>query len=91
MIKNWTFKAACKGSDPELFFPISDVGPGALQVAEAKTVCGRCPVTSDCLAYALDNGLDAGIFGGLTETERRKVGANRGGSADERVRTECRA
>jgi WhiB family redox-sensing transcriptional regulator len=69
----WAELRACKDEDPELFFPISEVGPGAWQVAQAKAVCARCPVRSDCLAYALDNGLDHGIFGGLTELERRQM------------------
>lgn len=73
MIEKWIDLIACAGEDPELFFAVSDVGPGARQVEQAKAVCARCPVRSDCLAYALDAGLDAGIFGGLTEVERRKL------------------
>ncbi|KZB83622.1 WhiB family transcriptional regulator [Amycolatopsis regifaucium] len=65
-------KAACRSEDPELFFPVTEIGPGARQVARAKAVCARCPVTSACLAYALDNGLDHGVFGGLTDSERRR-------------------
>lgn len=65
--------AACRTEDPELFFPISDMGPGARQVAEAKAVCARCPVRTDCLDYAIDAGLDHGIFGGQTERERRAL------------------
>jgi WhiB family redox-sensing transcriptional regulator len=42
-------------------------------VEQAKSVCARCPVRAECLAYALDNGLDHGIFGGATEAERRAV------------------
>ncbi|OLT42162.1 transcription factor WhiB [Saccharomonospora sp. CUA-673] len=65
--------AACRDVDPELFFPISDRGPGAQQAAEAKAICGRCPVRDRCLSYALDAGLDFGIFGGLTQEERREL------------------
>jgi WhiB family transcriptional regulator, redox-sensing transcriptional regulator len=68
---DWRERAACRDEDPELFFPLSDQGPGARQADEAKAVCARCPVRERCLEYALDNGLDHGIFGGLTETERR--------------------
>ncbi|MHA6615760.1 WhiB family transcriptional regulator [Pseudonocardia sp. DLS-67] len=68
---DWRELAACRDQDPELFFPLSEVGPGARQVDRAKSVCARCPVRAECLAYALDNGLDHGIFGGTTETERR--------------------
>ncbi|ANN16286.1 transcriptional regulator [Amycolatopsis orientalis] len=65
-------EAACRGEDPELFFPVTETGPGARQVARAKAVCARCPVTSACLAFALDNGLAHGVFGGLTDSERRR-------------------
>ncbi|WP_410648837.1 WhiB family transcriptional regulator [Amycolatopsis sp. cmx-4-54] len=65
--------AACRGEDPELFFPVTETGPGARQVARAKAVCARCPVISTCLAYALENGLAHGVFGGLTGSERSHV------------------
>src|SRR5215813_3967838 len=61
---DWRHEAACRDEDPELFFPISEVGPGARQAAEAKAVCARCPVREQCLRYALDNALDFGVFGG---------------------------
>jgi WhiB family redox-sensing transcriptional regulator len=70
---SWTRDAACRDADPELFFPVSDLGPGARQVAEAKAVCATCPVREACLAFALAEGLDAGVFGGLTDAERRKL------------------
>jgi WhiB family transcriptional regulator, redox-sensing transcriptional regulator len=70
---DWRQRAACRDEDPELFFPVSEMGPGARQVARAKAVCARCPVRSECLEYALDNALDHGIFGGTTETERRTL------------------
>lgn len=73
MMVDWRHRAACREEDPELFFPLSEMGPGARQAAEAKAVCARCPVRAECLDYALENGLDHGIFGGLTEEERRRV------------------
>jgi WhiB family transcriptional regulator, redox-sensing transcriptional regulator len=72
-LTDWRHRAACRDEDPELFFPISDVGPGARQATDAKAVCARCPVREQCLRYALDNGLDHGIFGGTTEHERRAL------------------
>lgn len=72
---NWRDRAACLGLDPELFFPVSDVGPGAVQTAAAKAVCARCPVRAECLADALDAGNDYGVWGGLTEDERRALKA----------------
>lgn len=70
---DWRHRAACRDEDPELFFPISEIGPSARQTAEAKAVCARCPAREPCLRYALDNGLDHGIFGGTTERERRDL------------------
>ena len=70
---DWRHRAACRDEDPELFFPISEIGPGARQLDEAKAVCARCPVRTQCLDYAVDNGLDHGVFGGTTERERREL------------------
>ncbi|OZM72074.1 transcription factor WhiB [Amycolatopsis antarctica] len=72
---NWRANARCRveRTDPELFFPVSERGPGARQLAAAKSVCGRCPVRRECLADAIDAGLDTGVFGGLSETERRNL------------------
>ncbi|MPY81840.1 MAG: WhiB family transcriptional regulator [Actinophytocola sp.] len=70
---DWRHRAACRDEDPELFFPVTDVGPGAKQADEAKSVCARCPVRERCLQFALDNGLDYGVFGGTTEQERRDL------------------
>ncbi|WP_034268158.1 WhiB family transcriptional regulator [Haloechinothrix halophila] len=67
---DWRHRAACRDEDPEVFFPVTDMGPGAKQVDEAKSVCARCPVREQCLRFALDNGLNYGIFGGMTEQER---------------------
>ncbi|WP_007024286.1 MULTISPECIES: WhiB family transcriptional regulator [Saccharomonospora] len=70
---DWRHHAACRDEDPELFFPVSDMGPGAQQTARAKAVCARCPVANECLESAIENGLDHGIFGGTTERERRDL------------------
>lgn len=72
-VQDWAELAACQFENPELFFPVSEVGPGARQVALAKAVCARCPVKAECLGFALDNGLDHGVFGGTTPEERRKL------------------
>lgn len=73
MFDDWRESAACRDEDPELFFPVSEMGPGARQVAEAKAVCARCPARQDCLDYAVDNALDHGVFGGMTDRERRQL------------------
>jgi WhiB family redox-sensing transcriptional regulator len=70
---DWRRSAACRFENPELFFPVSGVGPGARQTGQAKAVCARCPVWVRCLDVALESGLDHGIFGGMTEGERREL------------------
>jgi WhiB family transcriptional regulator, redox-sensing transcriptional regulator len=70
---NWMINAACRTKDPETWFPVSEIGPGATQVAEAKAVCAGCPVREDCLEFALALGLDYGVFGGMSASERRKL------------------
>lgn len=61
----WQDDAACYGMDPDLFHP--GVGQTA---GRARAVCSTCPVTADCLRFAVDNELTAGIYGGLTADER---------------------
>lgn len=64
----WTERAVCAQTDPELFFP--EKGG---TTAPAKRVCQGCEVQAECLAYALDNGERFGIWGGKSERERRKM------------------
>lgn len=68
---DWRHRAACRDEDPELFFPIGTSGPALEQVEQAKAVCRRCPVAAECLTWALDRPEEYGIWGGLTEGERR--------------------
>lgn len=65
-------RAACREEDPELFFPIggADSPIYQQQLAQALAVCHRCPVTRDCLAWALQHGHEHGVFGGLAEEDR---------------------
>ena len=70
---DWRHNASCRDEDAELFHPVGNSGPALLQIAEAKTVCRRCPSVTDCLAFALDNGIDSGIYGGMSEDERRAL------------------
>jgi WhiB family transcriptional regulator, redox-sensing transcriptional regulator len=70
---DWWHRAACRHEDPELFFPVGTTGPALDQLAEAKTVCHRCPVAADCLAWALDTGQRHGVWGGLGEDERHEL------------------
>lgn len=70
---NWRDRAACLRQDPELFFPIGSTGPAVEQLGRAKQVCLSCPVRRDCLQWALDVGIDQGVWGGLGEDERRSL------------------
>jgi WhiB family redox-sensing transcriptional regulator len=72
---DWRDKAACRGYDPEDWFPAAEEGSRAYdrQVAAAKSICHACPVAADCLQHALAHGEDAGIWGGLSEQERRDL------------------
>ncbi|MBK6761790.1 MAG: WhiB family transcriptional regulator [Micrococcales bacterium] len=70
---DWRADAACRDEDPELFFPLGDSGPALLQIEDAKTVCRTCTVASDCLTWALESGQEAGIWGGMSEAERRSL------------------
>lgn len=64
----WQADALCAQTDPEAFFPEKG---GSTR--EAKKVCEQCEVRSECLDYALKNDERFGIWGGLSERERRKL------------------
>jgi WhiB family redox-sensing transcriptional regulator len=70
---DWRHRAACRDEDPELFFPIGTTGPALLQVEDAKSVCRRCTVVEDCLSWSLETSQEAGVWGGLSEDERRAL------------------
>ncbi|WP_309408543.1 WhiB family transcriptional regulator [Glutamicibacter sp. PS] len=64
----WQARALCAQTDPEAFFPEKG---GSTR--DAKRVCGACAVRSECLEYALSNDERFGIWGGLSERERRRL------------------
>ena len=66
--ETWRPDAACRSTDPDLFFP-----ERGASTKEAKAVCRGCVVREDCLEYALANGEKFGIWGGLSERERRRI------------------
>jgi WhiB family redox-sensing transcriptional regulator len=72
-MRDWRHLAVWGEEDPELFFPVGTAGPALLQIAEAKAVCRRCPVVTECLTWALECGQDAGVWGGMSEDERRAL------------------
>ena len=69
--RDWRQLAACRHADPELFFPVSASGPSLDQITQAKAIWARCPVRRECLAFALDTRQDHGVWGGVSEQERR--------------------
>jgi len=64
----WRELAACRGADLNLFFPERGESAGA-----ARQVCAACPVRQACLDYAISNRIVHGVWGGLTERERRAL------------------
>ncbi len=67
----WWNAAACQNAEPDLFFPISATPASRAVVQRAKQVCASCPVAAQCLSYALHHRQEQGIWGGLTDEERR--------------------
>lgn len=65
---SWRNRAACRGVDPDIFFPISDEDAG-----QAKAICAECPVREACLEWALATRERDGVWGGATERERRRM------------------
>lgn len=66
--EDWQERALCAQTDPEAFFPEKG---GSTR--EAKKICQRCPVRAECLEYALAHDERFGIWGGLSERERRRL------------------
>lgn len=66
--EDWHDRALCAQTDPEAFFPEKG---GSTR--EAKKICTGCEVKAECLAYALANDERFGIWGGLSERERRRI------------------
>lgn len=67
LLIDWTTKALCQEGDPDALFV-----QGAEQ-NNAKKICRGCPVRLECLADALDNRIEFGVWGGMTERERRAL------------------
>jgi WhiB family transcriptional regulator, redox-sensing transcriptional regulator len=65
---DWRDRALCAQTDPEAFFP-----ERGGSVREAKRVCRSCEVRAECLEYALENDERFGVYGGLSERERRRL------------------
>ena len=64
----WTDQAACRGTDTEIFYPVTPD-----EEAEALSICATCPVRAQCLDYAIRNRETYGIWGGTTPDQRRRI------------------
>jgi WhiB family redox-sensing transcriptional regulator len=72
----WLGRAACRGPEASLFFPPPAAEPPPVREARearAKAICASCPVTVDCLEYALRIREPLGVWGGMNEAERRAL------------------
>jgi WhiB family transcriptional regulator, redox-sensing transcriptional regulator len=83
--KTWQDLANCLGVDPDLFFP-----ERGASTREAKEVCRGCVVREQCLEYALANGEKFGIWGGLSERERRRIRRQRAAARRTALEAEAR-
>ena len=77
MKQTWRQHAACRGIDPDVFYPLDEDDDGEA----AKEVCAACPVRQACLEHALSNRERDGVWGGATERERRRMLRHRRRSA----------
>jgi WhiB family redox-sensing transcriptional regulator len=65
-IEDWTLQAKCRGLQDDFF-------PDGADQKKVRAVCFTCPVRNECLAEALDNRIEWGVWGGMTERERRRL------------------
>jgi WhiB family redox-sensing transcriptional regulator len=72
-MEDWRDRSSCRDTDPDLFFPIGTTGPAIEQIESAKRVCRNCDVQAACLEFALATNQEAGVWGGTSEEERRKL------------------
>ena len=68
----WMARGNCRNFPPAMFFPSDGAG-----VERARAICAKCPVTSECLEYALTEHIDHGVWGGCSERERRRIAKRR--------------
>jgi len=77
--RTWQLRAACRGPESAMFFPPTYAerrDERDARESRAKAICAVCPVRRECLEYALRIGEQHGIWGGLTEAERRVLVAD---------------
>lgn len=67
-IPAWRQRAACRGVDPDIFYPVTDE-----DAEQAKAICRGCSVREACLEWAIETREKDGVWGGATERERRRI------------------
>ena len=72
-VTDWRDTAACRDSEPNLFFPIGSTGPAVDQIEAAKATCLESSGRADCLTYALETNQEAGVWGVYAEDELRRL------------------
>jgi WhiB family redox-sensing transcriptional regulator len=84
---DWRLNAACYGHEnPDLWFPARGENP-----ADAKAICGTCPVKQECLDFALENRIEFGIWGGLAYRPRLALARSGHMNGHEHLRTDAHA
>lgn len=71
--EDWRDSAACRNTDPDLFFPVGTTGQAIEQIEAAKMVCAACDAQQYCLEFALATNQESGVWGATSEDERRKL------------------
>lgn len=72
-VGDWRTLAACRDTDPDLFFPVGTTGAAVDQIEAARAVCHSCEAQPACLEFALTTNQESGVWGGTSEDERRKL------------------
>ncbi len=72
-LTDWRELAACRDSDPELFFPIGTTGPATDMIRQSVAICSACSMQEECLQYALETNQEAGVWGAYAEDDRRRL------------------
>lgn len=75
---DWRSAAACRTEDPEIFFASELTAEGQANIRHAKVICWRCPSMQECGQWAIDTRQGFGVFGGISEKERRTILRRRG-------------
>lgn len=75
---SWWDTAGCVGEDTEIFFASSATGAGRADIRHAKVICWQCPSMQACGQWAIDNRVPFGVWGGVSEAERRALLRRRG-------------